>query len=178
VPEPAAEAAEAIPAASAPAPASAAVEPPVAAADPLAAVRAGLAEARGVEVVDGERLVLGSALLFPAGQAELSPEGRQGLGIIAGRLKTALAALPPGTAWTLHVDGHTDDTPVRRSRFGSNQALSEARARAVAAYLATQGLPGDRLVATGFAATRPLVAGSSDAARSRNRRIELRLSGS
>jgi chemotaxis protein MotB len=162
--EPAAEPAESMPAPA----------PPVVA-DRLAAVRAGLAKASGVEVLDGERLVLGSALLFPPGQAELSPEGRQGLRAIADRLKTALSTLPPGTAWTLHIDGHTDDTPVRHSRFASNQALSEARARAVTDYLASRGLPPDRLVAAGLADRQPLAAGRSEEARGRNRRIELRL---
>jgi chemotaxis protein MotB len=148
------------------------------AADPLEVVRAGMAEASGVEVLDDGRLVLGATLLFPSGQAELSLEGREGLRVVADRLKTALATLAPGTAWTLHVEGHTDDTPVRHSGFASNQALSEARAQAVAAYLAAQGLPADRLVAAGYAATRPLATGSSDAARGRNRRIELRLGAS
>ena len=91
------------------------------------------------------------------------------------RLHQAIAAFPAGLAWTLHVDGHTDDTPIHVSGFASNTALSVARAQAVADYLASRGLPAARLAVGGFGATRPLVQGSSPADRARNRRIELRL---
>ena len=121
------------------------------------------------------RLILTGAALFPPGQAQLSPDGREDLQAVAARLRQAIAAFPAGLAWTLHVDGHTDDTPIHVSGFASNTALSVARAQAVADYLASRGLPAARLAVGGFGATRPLVPGSSPADRARNRRIELRL---
>ncbi|MEK0082537.1 OmpA family protein [Benzoatithermus flavus] len=140
----------------------------------LADIRSSVAAAAGVEAV-GDRLILGAAGLFAPGRAQLSPHGRAELEKVAQRLREAIAKLPAGTAWTLHVEGHTDDTPVRFSRFGSNQALSEARAEAVANHLIGAGLPSDRLVVTGLADRQPLVPGRTEEARSRNRRIELRL---
>jgi chemotaxis protein MotB len=147
---------------------------PPAATTLLAGLRERLADASGVQIVD-DRLVLGAGALFAPGRAELSPSGRAELEAVAARLRGFVDGLPAGTAWTLRVEGHTDDTPVRRSPFPSNQALSEARARAVADHLAGAGLPMDRLVVSGLADRQPLVPGRSEEARSRNRRIELRL---
>jgi chemotaxis protein MotB len=45
----------------------------------------------------------------------------------------------------------------------------------VAEYLAEVGVPLERLAAAGLGETRPLVDGTDEAARRRNRRIELRL---
>lgn len=132
----------------------------------------GLADLRGVEAAGDGRLVVAGAALFAPGQAQLSGAGRQQLGAVAERLTLALAKLPADAAWVLHVDGHTDDTPVRRSGFASNEELSLARARAVTELLTQKGLPAERLVANGLADTRPLVTGQTEAARSRNRRIE------
>jgi chemotaxis protein MotB len=53
--------------------------------------------------------------------------------------------------------------------------LSEARALSVVRYAIAQGIPANRLVAAGFADTRPLDPGDTTEALSRNRRIELRL---
>ena len=116
---------------------------------------------------------MAGAALFAPGQARLSAAGRQELGAVAERLAPVLAQLPADAGGLLHVDGHTDDTPVRRSGFASNQELSLARAQAVTELLAEKGLPRERLVANGLADTRPLAVGQTEAARSRNRRIEL-----
>jgi chemotaxis protein MotB len=140
------------------------------------AMAARLADVRGVEVAEDGRLILAGAALFAPGQARLSAAGREQLDTVAQRLAPALAQLPADPSWVLHVDGHTDDTPVRRSGFASNQELSLARARVVAELLAQGGVSAQRLVANGLADTRPLVTGETEAARSRNRRIELWLS--
>jgi chemotaxis protein MotB len=141
----------------------------------LARVQARLAGLPGVEAGGSGRLVLTASMLSSPGHAELSERGRADLAPVAEQLRRSLAELPPGTPWTLHVDGHTDDVPVRRSGFGSNLELSRARAQAVADYLAERGVPAERLAVAGFADRQPLVAGTTEAARGRNRRIELRL---
>ncbi|HSF91683.1 MAG TPA: OmpA family protein, partial [Paracoccaceae bacterium] len=54
--------------------------------------------------------------------------------------------------------------------------LSQARALSVVKYLITsEGLPADRLAATGFGEFQPVDAGTSPEALARNRRIELKL---
>ena len=52
---------------------------------------------------------------------------------------------------------------------------SSARAIAVVNYLASQGVPYNRLAAAGFAEFRPLDAADDEIAYRRNRRIELKL---
>jgi OOP family OmpA-OmpF porin len=52
---------------------------------------------------------------------------------------------------------------------GKNQELSETRARAVASYLVKKGVAAERITATGYGDTRPLVPQGNDV---RNRRVE------
>jgi outer membrane protein OmpA-like peptidoglycan-associated protein len=73
--------------------------------------------------------------------------------------------------YTISVNGHTDD--VGTAQY--NQALSERRARAVYDYLVKAGLSKDILSAQGHGKSRPLVPGTSEAARAKNRRVELGL---
>ncbi|HEY0837945.1 MAG TPA: OmpA family protein [Azospirillum sp.] len=110
-------------------------------------------------------IVLGDAILFAAGQAELSRGGRA----VLARLVPVLAAAPGDIV----VEGHTDSTPIASGRFPSNWELSAARAAAVVRALSELGLPETRLSATGYADTRPLTSGSDTAARARNRRVAI-----
>jgi OOP family OmpA-OmpF porin len=54
-----------------------------------------------------------------------------------------------------------------------NQTLSERRAAAVRDYLVEAGLSPQIFSVTGHGKARPLVQGTSDEARARNRRVEL-----
>ncbi|MEZ5859167.1 MAG: OmpA family protein [Geminicoccaceae bacterium] len=128
-----------------------------------------------VALLSGRNVAFTAGLLFPSAEAELTPQGRAALNQIALELKQLVDALPDDLPWMLRIDGHTDDLPIRSGRFRSNWELSAARASSVAEYLVDWGLPEDRLIAAGFADTQPLVAGTSEEARSRNRRIELKL---
>ena len=71
----------------------------------------------------------------------------------------------------LVVEGHTDDVGSAES----NQALSEARARAVKDYLTRQGIDERRIQAQGMGEFQPAVPNSSDTNRQTNRRVELRI---
>ena len=66
---------------------------------------------------------------------------------------------------------------IRSSRpfFQSNWELSSARAIAVVKYLISQGVAPKHLVAAGFGEFQPLDVGTSEDAKSQNRRIELKL---
>jgi outer membrane protein OmpA-like peptidoglycan-associated protein len=66
------------------------------------------------------------------------------------------------------IDGHTDATGAEEYNLG----LSERRANAVVAYLASQGLDPANLVAKGFGKTKPRVA---DPFSPENRRVETHL---
>lgn len=69
----------------------------------------------------------------------------------------------------LEVQGHTDNV----GNDAYNQTLSEARAKAVAAWLTQHGVAADRLTAKGYGKTKPVADNGSDEGRAKNRRVEI-----
>ena len=134
-----------------------------------------LGEREGVQVV-GDRFVFPSEVLFSPGSATLGPEGRAQVARVAAVIREIAGDIPEGIDWVLRVDGHTDSTPVSAtSAFRDNWELSQARALSVVRYMIeAEGLPADRLAATGFGEHRPVDTGDSPEALARNRRIELK----
>lgn len=125
--------------------------------------------------VVGDRFVLQSEVLFPAGSAALKPEAGPELDRIAAAIVDLARQIPSDIAWVLRVDGHTDARPIASAQFPSNWALSAARAIAVVQYLAGKGIPPQHLLAGAFGEFQPLDAGTTDEAYARNRRIEMKL---
>ena len=123
----------------------------------------------------GDRFVFQSEVLFAQGQANIAAEGEQQLAHLAIALNQIAAEIPEDIDWVLQVEGHTDDIPVRAGRFADNWDLSTERALSVVRFLATQGLPPNRLAAAGYGEFQPLDSAGTDEARRRNRRIEMKL---
>jgi chemotaxis protein MotB len=114
---------------------------------------------------DGVQFRLEAPVLFAPGQSAVQPASREVLDTLAGFLGKF-----PGE---VRVEGHSDATPIRNSRFPSNWELSAARAGAVARYFQGQGLEPARIAATGFGEHRPLVDNDSVEGRAKNRRVEI-----
>ncbi|MBF0376943.1 MAG: OmpA family protein [Desulfamplus sp.] len=74
--------------------------------------------------------------------------------------------------YILNIKGHTDDTPISSEKYESNWELSSARATEVLKYLIRNGVEPERLTATGYGSTLPLVSNSSQENREKNRRVE------
>ncbi|MFQ5451054.1 MAG: OmpA family protein [Nitrospinaceae bacterium] len=74
--------------------------------------------------------------------------------------------------YKIHIQGHTDDMPIFTERFPTNWELSAARATAVLRYFIDKGIKAERLTATGYADTFPLVPNTTELGRSKNRRVE------
>ena len=68
----------------------------------------------------------------------------------------------------VRVEGHTDD----RGDAAFNKDLSQRRAEEVVNYLVNKGVERSRLEAEGFGEEKPLVEGTTDEARSQNRRVD------
>ncbi len=134
-----------------------------------------LGSREGVEVV-GDRFVFPSEVLFAPGSATLGAAGQAQVARVASVIREISGDIPPGVDWVLRVDGHTDATPLSPgSAFRDNWELSQARALSVVKYMiATQGIPADRLAATGFGEFQPIDTGTTPEALARNRRIELK----
>lgn len=137
-------------------------------------LRAVLGERQDVQVV-GDRFVFSSEVLFPSASDEVSEEGLRQLLRLAETLKTISSDIPDDLQWVLQVDGHTDRRPIATARFPSNWELSTARALAIVKFLRDQGVPAQRLAATGYGEYHPLDARDTAEAYARNRRIELKI---
>ncbi|MEM1098814.1 MAG: OmpA family protein [Planctomycetota bacterium] len=101
-------------------------------------------------------------VLFAPGQATLSNASKKTLREVAEALTDNYAGRQ------VIVEGHTDSDPIRKSNWDSNDELSEARAKAVAAYLAERGVSSTRINTVGLGASEPR---GSDKAK--NRRVEI-----
>jgi chemotaxis protein MotB len=123
----------------------------------------------------GDRFVFQSEVFFAPGQATLEPAGRAEIDKLASALAELQTKIPNDIPWVLRVDGHTDDRPINSPQFPSNWALSAGRAIAVVQYLIGKGIPPQRLVAAGFGEYQPIDPSDTEEARSKNRRIELKL---
>ncbi|WP_296578924.1 peptidoglycan -binding protein [Xanthobacter sp.] len=125
--------------------------------------------------VVGDRFVFQSEVFFDAGSAVMKPEAIASLDKLAGAILDLEKSIPPDISWALRIDGHTDNRPISTAQFPSNWELSAARAIAVVQYLIAKGVSPSHLIAAGFGEYQPLDTGTSDEARARNRRIELKL---
>lgn len=74
------------------------------------------------------------------------------------------------TEWKAELSGHTDD--VGSEEY--NLELSRNRAASVGEYLKSKGISGERLIIIGYGKQKPLLQSKEDAARSLNRRVEVR----
>lgn len=127
-------------------------------------------------LIQGDRFVFQSEVLFPSASAILNPEGEDELARLANSLKEVMAKIPTTIPWILRVDGHTDRLALRFNLdFKSNWELSSARALSVVHFLIKQGIAPERLAATGFGEYHPLDPAQNDAAYRKNRRIEFKL---
>jgi outer membrane protein OmpA-like peptidoglycan-associated protein len=76
----------------------------------------------------------------------------------------------------IELSGHTDPRKISTPEFPSNVELSQARAEAIRKYLIDKfGIAPERIVAKGYADTRPLVPNTSPENMYKNRRTELRI---
>ncbi len=120
-----------------------------------------------VELENGRlRLRLAAQRFFDPASAALRPEAIAVLDAIAQELVDSRQ--------NLRVEGHTDDEPIKTTRFRSNWDLSASRAATVVSYLEqAHGIPATRLTAAGMASQLPLVANDTPDHREMNRRIEI-----
>ncbi|MGY6269322.1 OmpA/MotB family protein [Achromobacter denitrificans] len=129
----------------------------------------GLADlGNSVDVIINEQSVsfrISNELLFPSGQATLSPTGLDVIKRLAGILNK--------NEYQVSVEGHSDPVPIQTRQFASNWELSSSRATSVLRELVRDGVAPQRLRAVGYAETRPIETNDTQAGRAANRRVEL-----
>ncbi len=109
-------------------------------------------------------------ILFPSGEAEITPEGVKILERIGGVLKNTQNKI-------IRVEGHTDNVqihPKLQKKFPTNWELSTTRATNVVRFLQEKvGIDPVRLLAVGMSEYHPVQTNKTEAGRSQNRRIEI-----
>ena len=121
--------------------------------------------------LNNERLLinLASGYLFGSGQDELKPAG-------ADALKQVGAVLKDFPEYKVAVDGHTDNVPIQgalKKKFPTNMELSESRATNAAKALEAGGLSAPSI--HGYADSKPVEPNTTPAGRTKNRRVEVRV---
>jgi chemotaxis protein MotB len=76
----------------------------------------------------------------------------------------------------IHVEGFTDDQPIRTSQYPTNWELSSARSSSIVRMLAMQGINPSRMASVGYGEFQPIASNTSADGRSRNRRVVLVIS--
>ena len=126
--------------------------------------------------VVGDRFIFQSEVLFATGQANISDTGKEQLAEIASALREIEEVIPKDIPWVLQIEGHTDSDPITDNPFfRDNWDLSTERALSVVRFLRSEGIPANRLAAAGYGEFQPIDTQNSEAAKQRNRRIELKL---
>lgn len=99
-------------------------------------VAAGSAKGEWEQGLVGDRVTLGTDILFAAGKADLTTAGKGALDKIASDLKSTYGSLP------VRVYGYTDTDPIRKTKnlWQDNLDLSANRAMAVTRYLVSKGI--------------------------------------
>lgn len=122
----------------------------------------------GVELVqtsEGYAFRVAGEVLFASGQHALSEGGKRTLAELSKSIQSQ--------GRSVRVEGHTDDTPIKRSRWGTNMRLSAERALSVLDFLISAGVPANKLSMAGYGEYRPAIEEMTDAARKTNRRVEI-----
>lgn len=118
-----------------------------------------------IEAADREVLTFAmKAVQFQLGKATLVPESY-------GVLNQIVNIMNKYPDYKLSIDGHTDNTGTAEV----NRKLSENRAKACYDYLASKGIPTNRLSYQGFGPSKPIADNSTYSGRTLNRRVEFNL---
>jgi outer membrane protein OmpA-like peptidoglycan-associated protein len=113
-------------------------------------------------VGEGIQVTFASGLLYDFDSDVVRPEAQANLRELAASLDKY-----PGS--DVLIVGHTD--ALGTSSY--NQSLSERRAGAASAYLASQGVARSRIATRGLGETEPVAGNDTEAGRQRNRRVEV-----
>lgn len=115
----------------------------------------------------GEVIELAGNVLFDSGSATLKSSAKKALDKVYGTIRSKYAHN------SIRVEGYSDSTPIKKSKWSSNQELSEARAAAVREYLVSKGVDADRISSVGYGEDRSSGKGSKQ-----GRRVDIVILGS
>jgi chemotaxis protein MotB len=115
------------------------------------------------------KLSLSGSILFDSGEAKIKADALQLFSKVGDILKVY-------DDYKIELEGHTDNVPIRNSKYESNNWLSSARALNAATYLIEKkGLSPSTLSWTGRGEYDPVASNSTEEGRAKNRRVEIKI---
>ncbi|HTE30939.1 MAG TPA: OmpA family protein [Chryseolinea sp.] len=119
--------------------------------------------------VSGQRLSVGNVirldnLIFQVGRSRISSESYSELDVVVNMMKE-------NADMVIQLEGHTD----YQGDAKENLKLSQSRVDAVKQYIASKGIPKNRLKTKAYGGTLPLSKENTPEAHRMNRRVELRI---
>ena len=108
---------------------------------------------------------LNSSLLFGSGDAMPSNA--------AFNIIDKVAAILKPFENPIHVEGFTDDLPIRTAQYPTNWELSSARSASIVRMLAMQGVNPGRMASVGYGEFQPVANNATPEGRALNRRVVL-----
>jgi chemotaxis protein MotB len=123
--------------------------------------------------LDFIQILFSDAVLFRLGDHRLQPAGQR----LMARCARVFAHTGASGYEQIQVEGHTDDVPLDRATYPSNNwELSTARALSVVELLSREEPSLSKVLsANGYSSNRPVADNLTQAGRDLNRRIEIRL---
>jgi chemotaxis protein MotB len=107
-------------------------------------------------------------VLFDSGKAKIRTEAYSALDKVSRVLSENVPDMEIG------IEGHTDNQPIKYSKWRSNWELSSARAMSVLHYLVDKkGIDPARVSAIGYGEYRPVASNDTAEGRQQNRRVEI-----
>ena len=124
-----------------------------------------------VQVKDGKVYVaMSDKLLFKSGSAEVDKRGKEALAMLAD-------VLTKQQDIDIFIEGHTDNVPIKTSKFSDNWDLSVLRATSVVRILSTDyKVNPAQIIPSGRSQYFPIADNANPDGRSKNRRTEIILS--
>lgn len=113
------------------------------------------------------RIRLSSQILYPSGQARLTPSAQK----LLTQVDAVLQQLPG--SFPIVIQGYTNKRPIHNAQFTSNWELSTMRALSVVHLFRQDGMPGEQLSAQGFSKFHPIDKTDTPGALAANRRVDV-----
>lgn len=115
------------------------------------------------------QLTLSGAILFDSGKAEIKNEARDIIAKIGKIIEKYNENI-------IEIEGHTDNVPMRSTKYPSNDVLSSYRALAVADYLREVSVINNKyLKYSGRGEYNPVADNATADGRAKNRRVEIKI---
>jgi len=117
----------------------------------------------------GDKITVGSDILFSSGRATLTTAGTQALAKVAADIRRSYPGLP------VRVYGYTDSDPIKKTRhlWKDNLDLSANRAMAVTRYLISKGIKAEAVETIAMGSTHYVTSNTTKAGKTKNRRVEI-----